>query len=112
MKNSNIRLTSNIYPIKIESKILPGMEPFEIIAKEGNEVYFQQMSDLEALKTACDSCSCTCDSCMATGDLLEKPWGRVRVNGTLVDICKCQRKSCERFYTECRPDFRRDNGKQ
>jgi len=110
MMNPNVRITSNIYPVKtvMTRDVIDG-EMSETIPKEGNEAYFREISDLEALKTACDSCSCTCDLCLKIGDTSEKPWGRVRVNGSLVDICKCQRTLCKRFYSECRPDLRKPN---
>lgn len=103
MKNPNISVVSNIYPVKTKR---------DYVDIEGNEAYFQQISDLRALKTACDSCCCRCDSCRVIDDTSEKPWGRVRINGSLVDICKCQRKSCELFYKECRPELRGTNANQ
>ena len=113
MKNSNVRITSNIYPVKtvMTRDVIDG-ETREIIPKDGNEAYSLEISDLEALKTACDSCSCTCDACMQIGDISEKPWGRVRVDDSLIDICKCQRTSCERFYSECRPDLEQSDANQ
>lgn len=109
MKNSNIRVTSNIYPVNTQSwTFFEG----EFIPLESNSAYFQEVSDHKALRAACESCSCTCGSCMQEGNLSEKPWGRVRVNGLLVDICKCSRTSCERFYRECRPNLETPNGNQ
>jgi hypothetical protein len=105
MKKSNVRIASNIYPAKTVTRDSADGETRELISKGSNEAYFREIADHEVLKTACDSCSCTCDSCMKIGDISEKPWGRVRVGGELVDICKCQRTSCRLFYSDCRPDL-------
>lgn len=112
MMRSNIRVVSNIYPVKLVTTFLHRMTPVETIIEEENRAYFQQISDLEALKTACDSCSCTCSSCMRINDPTEKPWGRVRIDDALIDICKCQRTSCKRFYSECRTDLERPHVNQ
>lgn len=107
MNKSNVRVTSNIYPVRTDTREFFDGEVREIISKEGNNAYFQEISDLKALKTACDSCSSH-----LMPDPAEKPWGRVRIDGALVDICKCQRTSCQYFYTECRPELKKPNANQ
>ena len=108
MIKANIRIKSNIYPICARD-YQPPLEGW-YIPEEGNEAYFQQISDIEAYKTACDSCACACAGCFNKRDTSEKPWGRVRINGRLTDICKCQHKACIRFYQQCRPELRETNG--
>ena len=112
MKKSNIRVISNIYPVVIKTipNFLDG-ETRETIPEQENRNYFQEISDRKDLKTACDSCSCQCDSCMEIKDRSERPWGRVRIDGSLIDICKCQRTLCSLFYSECRTDLEEPNAK-
>jgi hypothetical protein len=98
MTTPNVRIVSNIYPVVTTLRESFDGESYEEIPKEGNDAYFQQITDLEAFKTACDSCSL-----MPTHD--EKPWGRIRRDGELVDICKCTNTACYLYYKECRPEL-------
>jgi len=100
MTASNVHVVSNIYPVKTSIQELNDGEQSEVILQENNGPYFQQIADLKALRTACDSC------CYMS-DPAEKPYGRVRVAGKLVDICKCQNTTCHLFHSECRPDYKR-----
>ncbi len=109
MKNANVRITSNIYPA--QKKEFPAPLGGWYIPKEGNEAYFQQVSDLQVFRTACDTCACQCSGCFGVRDTTEKPWGRVRINGELRDICKCQHKPCA-DYDICRLELRENDAKQ
>jgi hypothetical protein len=119
-KNSNVQLTSNIYPVKVDGARIDFIENPDFVGRVWSRdaliKLFQfvhhmpyDRSILEKYAKAIPGLSEwqirrieTADECsFAPG---EKPWGIVIRDDSIKEVCRCNKRDCIRF-TECRPEM-------
>jgi len=102
---SNLVIVSNVYPVKTAEGETWDNDEKQFVTTEHaprdlNETYYQQMKDLRLFRTPDDSCVWLRHHGLG-GD---KPWAKVRIDGQLVSVCKCDRDDCPSF-AKCRPEL-------
>ena len=125
-KNSNVQLTSNVYPVKVDGERIDFIENGDFVGRVWNrealiklfqcvhhmppdtrilEKYAKEIPGLSEwqirrIKTP-DECS--------LGLRGEKPWGIVIRDESFEEVCRCNRRDCIRF-AECRPKMETEDG--
>jgi hypothetical protein len=125
-KNSNVQLTSNVYPVKVDGERIDFIENGDFVARVWDrealiklfqcvhhvppdtrtvEKYCKDIPSLSEwqirrIKTP-DECSLALPG--------EKPWGIVIYGESFEEVCKCNKRDC-RQYAKCRPNMEMKDG--
>jgi hypothetical protein len=121
IKNSNVQLTSNVYPVRAEGEYIDFTEnvafvrrvwerkaliklfQFVFHAPLDTRLLSNYISELSGLSQWQIRRLKTPDECLiALPD--EKPWGVVIRGDVFEEVCKCNRHDCSGF-NKCRPDM-------
>jgi DNA helicase-2/ATP-dependent DNA helicase PcrA len=101
---STLEFKSNIYPvtessIRSDRKFLDAIsDPFALRKMHSERITLNKLQRKQFEKSV--HCSYADD-----GDY---PWGTVLTDGGLHVVCRCKKRDCPFFYTECRPDIKRE----
>lgn len=102
---SNLIVPSNIFPVQTDEKDTWDKEYGRFVKKryapkDLNGDYYQLIEDLRQFRTADDSCAWLRQHGLGEN----RPWAKVRIDGQLVEVCKCDRSDCP-LFSECRQDL-------
>lgn len=124
-KNSNVQLTSNVYPVKADGERIDFTENRDFVRRVWNrealiklfQYVYHMPPDSRILEKAKNIPGLsdwqiqrikTPDEC-ALGMSGEKAWGIVIQNGSFKEICKCDQRDCSE-YLRCRPEMENKDG--
>lgn len=124
-KNSNVQLTSNVYPVKVDGEQIDFIENVDYVRRVWNrealiklfqyvhhvppdtrilEEYFKipGLSEWQIRRIETPD---ECAWCLPG----EKPWGIVIRGESFEEVCKCNRRDCSEFR-KCRPKMGAEDG--
>ena len=125
-KNSNIQLTSNIYPVKVDGEQIDFIENGDFVARvwdrealiklyqyvhhvlPDTRTFEKYSKDIPGLSEWQIRRIKTPDEC-SLGFRGEKPWGIVIRDRSFEEVCRCNRRDCP-YFAECRPKMGIENG--
>jgi hypothetical protein len=124
-KNSNIQLTSNVYPVKVDGERIDFTKNRNFVARVWDrealiklfqyvhhvppdtrllEKYAKGITGLREWQIRRIMNPDECSFCPG-----EKPWGIVICGENFEEVCKCDRRECSEF-ARCRPKMETENG--
>lgn len=124
IKNSNVQLTSNVYPVKSEDDHIDFSENIDFIARVWDrkaliklfQYVYHMLPDKRILESYAKEIPGlsewqirrikTPDECSFMPG--ERPWGIIIGDGTFKEVCKCDNRVCSEF-AKCRPNIEAEN---